>query len=215
MFQSESNSRWHIGLSFTESVDFCIYVLEIDGLQITPFDKHPTRIGQLQTHGLNAETWNQWLQKVVDLQLQKKQHVASTGNLPPRELNIKAHNPVNAWTGVSSIFQILDNLWQQYNTISDKRKELQEQLQRVLNSEEVSRIWHDLEPYHQKIAPIQCFLVSYQTRVEYAIPPSSALVSVGKEHFSITSLRDQLLRVAEKLVYTSSERTDEGDQIVE
>jgi hypothetical protein len=59
---------WRIDHGFNNSVDFCIWVLEIDGLRVPPFDQHPEGNRILQNVGVNADSWRQWLSTVVALQ---------------------------------------------------------------------------------------------------------------------------------------------------
>src|SRR5258708_30030096 len=56
---------WSCSVSFNPYVDFCIWVLEADGLRVPPFDKHPSGDGTLQAAGLHADEWWSWF-KVVD-----------------------------------------------------------------------------------------------------------------------------------------------------
>lgn len=65
-------------IKFSHFADFCVWVLEIDGLQVPPFCQHPDGNGALQARGLNANNWKSWLAWVVDLDqsygLSWKQH---------------------------------------------------------------------------------------------------------------------------------------------
>jgi hypothetical protein len=36
---------WYCSYRFNMSVDFCIWVLESDGLRVLPFDQHPSGAG--------------------------------------------------------------------------------------------------------------------------------------------------------------------------
>lgn len=66
------------GFKFSHFADFCVWVLEIDGLQVAPLCQHPDGNGTLQARGLNANNWKSWLAWVVDLDgnhgLSWKQH---------------------------------------------------------------------------------------------------------------------------------------------
>lgn len=68
LFTLNPEVPWAIDQSFNTFVDFCIWVLEIDGLQVPPFDQHPEGNRILQNQGLNADNWRQWLATVVALQ---------------------------------------------------------------------------------------------------------------------------------------------------
>lgn len=46
---------WGYGVKFSGPIDFCIWVLETDGLRVPPFDQHPEGNKALRTRGLEAE----------------------------------------------------------------------------------------------------------------------------------------------------------------
>lgn len=52
-------------LSFNRDLDFCVWVLTIDGLQVPPFDQHGTGNGCLRKLGLTAAQWREWVSRVV------------------------------------------------------------------------------------------------------------------------------------------------------
>jgi hypothetical protein len=68
MFTLQPEIPWRIDHGFNADVDFCIWVLELDGLHIPPFDQHREGNSELQTKGLDAESWRNWLATVVALQ---------------------------------------------------------------------------------------------------------------------------------------------------
>lgn len=68
LFTFDPELPWRIDYCFNDFIDFCIWILEIDGLCVTPFDQHPEGNRILQNRGLDAYTWRQWLATVVALQ---------------------------------------------------------------------------------------------------------------------------------------------------
>lgn len=68
MFTLQPEIPWRIDHGFNPDVDFCIWVLELDGLHVPPFNQHPEGNSELQTRGLDAESWRKWLATVVALQ---------------------------------------------------------------------------------------------------------------------------------------------------
>lgn len=68
LFTLNPEVPWRIDQGFNTCIDFCIWVLEIDGLHVPPFDQHPEGNRILQDKGLNADSWQQWLATVVILQ---------------------------------------------------------------------------------------------------------------------------------------------------
>lgn len=56
---------WVMHQEFNVDVDFCTWVLEVDGLQIPPFDKHQGGNRALRERGMDAGSWQTWIRRVV------------------------------------------------------------------------------------------------------------------------------------------------------
>ena len=54
-----------VGRMLYPQVDFCIWVLEQDGLQVPPFDCHSAGDGRLQARGMDADAWRLWVKRIV------------------------------------------------------------------------------------------------------------------------------------------------------
>jgi hypothetical protein len=52
-----SPDSWVYRVGFTLMVDFWMWVLEVDGLQVPPFDRHPAGDNSLQTVGPDPRGW--------------------------------------------------------------------------------------------------------------------------------------------------------------
>jgi hypothetical protein len=52
-------------IRYREKVDFCVWVLEVDGLHVPPFDRHQNGSGALRSAGLDAGNWQRWLGAVA------------------------------------------------------------------------------------------------------------------------------------------------------
>jgi hypothetical protein len=48
-----------------EDVDFCVWVLEADGLKVPPFDKHAHGSKLLRRKGLDSSSWQNWVKGIV------------------------------------------------------------------------------------------------------------------------------------------------------
>jgi hypothetical protein len=68
MFTLQPEIPWRIDHGFNPDVDFCIWVLELDGLHVPTFDQHSQGNSQLQTKGIDTKSWCNWLSTVVALQ---------------------------------------------------------------------------------------------------------------------------------------------------
>jgi hypothetical protein len=62
--EAEENS-WSYDESLNWKVDFCIWILKLDGLKFPPFTHHSDGNCMLRNVGLDEETWHSWLEKVV------------------------------------------------------------------------------------------------------------------------------------------------------
>lgn len=56
---------------FNPYIDFCFWVLELDGLKVSPFNQCSEGNGELQARGLTATSWRTWLFQVVAWQDQR------------------------------------------------------------------------------------------------------------------------------------------------
>jgi hypothetical protein len=75
MFHLGTENPWFFAYGFNMFVDFCMWVLEVDGLQVPPFDQHPAGDRTLQAIGLDADGWRSWVNEVVNLQHQQTRAV--------------------------------------------------------------------------------------------------------------------------------------------
>lgn len=80
-------------LGFESIPDFCVWVLERDGLQVPPFDQHPDGNGELRDLGMTGEQWQAWFHKFVSLLDQRLHwHVADHNTEKQRELTEFEHH---------------------------------------------------------------------------------------------------------------------------
>ncbi|MBA2396130.1 MAG: hypothetical protein H0V70_25675 [Ktedonobacteraceae bacterium] len=73
MLRPDIGPSWHLEYKFHSFVDFCIWVLERDGLQVAPFDRHHGGDTMLQRVGLTADDWLAWMHDVVTFYQQAMQ----------------------------------------------------------------------------------------------------------------------------------------------
>ncbi|MGF1490006.1 MAG: hypothetical protein ACFBSE_23205 [Prochloraceae cyanobacterium] len=59
---------FRIDFGFNSAIDFCIWVLELDGLLSRPFNQHLRGNGLLSKQGMDRSSWKNWLATVVALQ---------------------------------------------------------------------------------------------------------------------------------------------------
>lgn len=97
MFRIGTENPWFCSYGFDMLADFCLWVLEVDGLHVPPFEHHSGRSGALQTLGLNADNWSTWMRKVIgthDLQQHKaRRQSAQLTNRIWKEMQAKGGLP--------------------------------------------------------------------------------------------------------------------------
>lgn len=64
----EKQNPWSLTSRYSSHVDFCIWTMLVDGLQVSPFTQHSSGNQALQQVGLDARGWNEWLRLVVATQ---------------------------------------------------------------------------------------------------------------------------------------------------
>jgi hypothetical protein len=69
-----SRNNWRYSEGSEPTIDFCLWVLQVDGLHVPPFDQHSDGDGSLRARGLTAEDWQSWFLRVMDHE-QKKQDI--------------------------------------------------------------------------------------------------------------------------------------------
>jgi hypothetical protein len=74
MFLLHARDSWSYRQGGDPAVDFCLWVLEVDGLRVPPFDQHPDGDGSLRALGLTADDWQTWFLRTLD-PAQSKQDV--------------------------------------------------------------------------------------------------------------------------------------------
>ncbi|WGV29042.1 hypothetical protein [Halotia branconii] len=111
---TEIENNWFLDRAFNSHVDFCIWVLKIDGLKVPPFDQHPNGSRILQDKGMDVESWRLWLNKVVatqdyrlhfevsDLQSKVEEELASLQALTAQMVQQDGTLPVIDWSAVRS-----------------------------------------------------------------------------------------------------------------
>jgi hypothetical protein len=59
------DNPWLYDEMFDPMVDFCFWVLELDGLHVPPFEHHSGGDGALRAAGMTAQSWETWAQEVI------------------------------------------------------------------------------------------------------------------------------------------------------
>lgn len=165
------SSSWTVRHGFNMNVDFCMWLLEWDGLRVPPFDCHPDGTGELRAMGMIAENWDAWFHAIAELPafLSDPHTLYPSGDpmLPYRQ------RPDDDPLG-----RRLRELWKTYGALSNQRR-LIEPTPRSSNWEEYLKpnLYQVLKPYHETIpAPFVVHIVRYAAQVDALLPPSTAVL---------------------------------------
>jgi hypothetical protein len=178
----QGTSPWSLHADLPLGINFCVWVLQRDGLAVPPFDRHPPGDGSLQAVGLDAGLWLSWFTETV------------IGQRSPA-------NPSLARIGTPILQQRLQDLWQRYLPgAEDWRWSSIEKVREILSSpEEPSRLWDDLLPFQRSLPEMRIFCVQYPRIVSFVVPPVSVVLGFNEASRSSSEARRHILQAAEKL----------------
>jgi hypothetical protein len=161
-----SRNSWHYHQGSDPTVDFCLWVLQVDGLHVPPFDRHPDGDGSLRALGLTEDSWQTWFLRVLDstqrerdVEQLRQLHMAEylkISNEPDMEhlqrryqaesLKISTDPPLPpppefyhyqaSWSGSIAVKNRLIGLEEQYKQVASQRHGLSEEVERTLLREE-------------------------------------------------------------------------------
>ena len=162
---------------FHPNVDFCVWLLEQDGLHASPFDIHTQSTGPLQRAGLHAQTWQEWFARVVT-------HLDSY--------------PYELWEGDPLLRSLLEARWNTYQPYAQTRRRWEAPLG-IKWAQELPNLWQELAAYFPVPMHLQIFLVPYAKALEYIISPQIAIVSIPNEYVASETFRTRILHMGETL----------------
>jgi hypothetical protein len=65
MYDPSQGPLWVIHSAFSSEIDFLIWLLEVDGLKVSPFDQHSEGNFCLRDQGMTEEMWLSWFTTTV------------------------------------------------------------------------------------------------------------------------------------------------------
>ena len=173
------------------SIDFCMWALLVDGLQVPPFDRHSPGSGQLRAAGLAATAWRAWLERVVAAQRALSRQVRGAGDLSTLTERQAANltsllaraAPPTAWNGDERIRAVLRSLWADYQTEGETwRRHLGESTGPAdLTPRERHGIWQRLRPQLEPGQVLTVYVVRYPAPVVDVVAPSALILALGQE----------------------------------
>jgi hypothetical protein len=161
-----ARNSWHYRQGFDPTVDFCLWVLQVDGLHVPPFDQHPDGDGSLRALGMTEDSWQTWFwraldptQREHDVEQLRQLYLATYLNIShepdvehlkqryqAERLKISIDPPLPpppafyhyqaSWRGSSAVKNRLIELEEHYKQGAIKRREWSADVERALHREE-------------------------------------------------------------------------------
>lgn len=214
MLRVGMENSWTYGCETSMGVDFCLWVLEIDGLRVAPFDRHPDGDAALRQAGLTAQAWQAWFDAVVAFESSESSlervspPVESGAGSPARttppvawpDMRTRITKTVELWAGAPAVGALLAQMWERYGPLSSgRRARVSSFLGGFAHSDGRRALWQDLAPYHARLPFLKAYLVAYPAQILHPIPPASFVVALGAEEPTYPEFRAWILRTAEAL----------------
>ena len=202
MKQQSQEPAWQWSSDLNLGVNFCVWVLQGDGLAVPPFDRHPAGTLVLQQAGLTADAWRAWVQNVVNRQDALRETVARGASMEEQSAAaLAAYNPTPAWEGAPEVRAELERLWAQYERNEGatwKRESIGVYGQSQLTRRMIGELYYNLKPFQERLRTLRVYPVDYAWSLVYPVPPVSLLI--GKTEIRYARLfMTAVLRGAEAL----------------
>lgn len=187
------------------NVNFCVWILRRQGLDASPFDRHPVVDGALRPIGLTAESWYRWLDAVVGEDVSRREQFLerfrSGAPPPPSPPPARA---TDLWPDDPLLARHIDELWTEYIPIGLrwKREAERKQMEQRPGRREINaqrNLWKALEPFHTRVPPLAVFYVDYPAPVMHVVPPGSMLLGDLGGDLSWGAYASTLVAGAERL----------------
>ena len=227
-----SRHSWHYHQGSHPTADFCLWVLQVDGLHVSPFDRHPEGDGSLRALGLTENAWQTWFLRVLDpvrskqdveqlrqrhlaaylklsgepdlqhLQRRREAELLKLATAPPLPSPPEVSYHLASWTGSTAIKDALIELEKQYTRIVHRCDRWREDVERALLREErkaATRLYDELKPYHTRIPPLNIYLVTYESPLDYLVAPATLLITVQEGQPEPQEFRARVLAAVAEL----------------
>jgi hypothetical protein len=177
-WQGTPSDDWLFHFDFSSLVDFCVWVLEWDGLHVPPFDHHAGGTGDLRAAGLTAAGWWKWF----------------TSNVEGTDFQPEFSSRIN----VPMIADWVEVLWPYYqHALSDQRRDL---MRPFVMAAPFDGLWGRLQPYHARLDCLRIHIVAYGQHAECALPPHHVVLGVPTTGIDQPLFHAAVLRGAAHLV---------------
>ncbi|WP_297157350.1 hypothetical protein, partial [Thermogemmatispora sp.] len=204
----QREQSWHYSIRTELGIDFCLWMLRIDGLRVAPFDTHPDGTHLLQAAGLTPEAWRSWFLRV--LAKQRDLQAIEDPDVWVAEA-AASYSPVSLWPGSERLKERLQELWLLYEMLTTGLIEpsTPDFVEHMLPPKERRRLWKDLTPFQQLLPPLDIYLVDYPHAPLFVYPPTMLVIGNRERKLQGEELRQLILQGARELATAGENRADQ------
>jgi hypothetical protein len=204
--------RWTWSLSSSRPVEFCVWALAQDGLNVRPFDIHSNGHGRLRQAGMDASGWTVWFETVVNRDVEDEERLRLGMGLPPalfyesdpptiaEQLQMKdairANTPPALWKGSAQVGELLDGLWVDYNSQPVMRRnrfpDPPGDGEQPGSPEQHNELYGSMREVGSGLPSLHCYPVAYPALVVREVAPMALVVS-SPTRWTWPRYRDALL----------------------
>ncbi len=188
MFRTGTPDPWSWSADLNAALNFCVWVLLVDGLHAPPFDRHPAGDGRLRAAGLDPAGWRAWLEAVLNAQAQL---TTATPWPPSPDLVHRALDAPGLWIGTPAVGGALRALWTPYQVhwnawhgrVAPDRAN---PLPPTLGGRDGRALWRALAPYRDRLPTLRVYLTEYPWLVAALVPPVAVVIGTKRGTLTAT-----------------------------
>lgn len=186
MLFAGSREHWSWEEDAFPPVAFCIRALVLDGLRVSPFDRHAEGGAELRKLGLDANLWHHWLNSILRQRATLSDLLRVPG--PEREPDSAfqaaraaaeiLRKPGSFCPGSVQLQARLDQLWEAYAPIGETWKwRMSDVGKRVGSGRGQRALWQALTPFQERLPTFSVLLVDYPEPTVMPLPPGACLIA--------------------------------------
>ena len=169
MFRTGTSAPWSWSADLNAALNFCVWVLLVDGLHAPPFDRHPAGDGRLRAVGLDPAGWRAWLEAVLNAQAQ----LATATPWPPSlDLVHRALDAPDLWIWTA---------WHGRVALDQANP-----LPPTLGGRDGRTLWRALAPYRGRLPTLRVYLTEYPWPVAALVPPIAVVIGTKRGTLTAT-----------------------------
>ncbi|MCC7021606.1 MAG: hypothetical protein IT338_02195 [Thermomicrobiales bacterium] len=172
-----TDAAWSFSLGTDPDVDFCVWVLQRDGLRVPPFDRHPDGDGTLRAAGLPPALWEAWFHRNIAAIDERRALLVAGRRQPTDFARLRALQPSALWSGDPAAGQRLATLADIYEDVMNERKEPGGVAELTLRDD--AHLWDALAPYRRRLPPLRILFLDYPGPLRLVVPPRTIVIGVA------------------------------------